>query len=191
MSADFWAGYVSGAVGIIIGNPLDLVKTRLQAGKSVASADAVSTASAPQGFKGQFENAGTLVRGIYSTQYIAFRPHGWLKLHSIGATAPILGYGALNALLFVTYNRTLTLLSDPSNSPTSFSKVWLAGAAGGLASFVVSAPTELIKCRAQVSTERNINSWSIAKDIWKRDGIRGLYYGGGVTSARDAVGYGF
>jgi solute carrier family 25 carnitine/acylcarnitine transporter 20/29 len=76
MSADFWAGYVSGAVGIIIGNPLDLVKTRLQAGKSVASADAVSTASAPQGFKGQFENAGTLVRGIYSTQYIAFRPHG-------------------------------------------------------------------------------------------------------------------
>ena len=32
MSADFWAGYASGAVGILIGNPLDLLKVRLQAG---------------------------------------------------------------------------------------------------------------------------------------------------------------
>jgi len=91
----------------------------------------------------------------------------------------------------MTYNRTLTLLSDNPTSPTSFTKVWLAGATGGLASFVVSAPTELIKCRAQVSTERNVSSWSIARDIWKKNGIRGVYYGGGITSVRDAVGYGF
>ena len=65
MSADFWAGYVSGAVGIIIGNPLDLVKTRLQAGPKPAP-DVVSTSTAvaaSRGFGGQFENAGTLVRG--------------------------------------------------------------------------------------------------------------------------------
>ncbi|KAL5120930.1 hypothetical protein ACEQ8H_001118 [Pleosporales sp. CAS-2024a] len=168
MSADFWAGYVSGAAGIIIGNPLDLVKTRLQAGKTFASGNATPTAAtAPRAFKGQFEHAGTLVR------------------------APILGYGALNALLFMTYNRSLALLSDSPESPTSFSKVFLAGATGGFASFVVSAPTELIKCRAQVSTELNVTSWSIARDVWKRDGIRGLYYGGGITSVRDAVGYGF
>ncbi|KAH7081725.1 mitochondrial carrier domain-containing protein [Paraphoma chrysanthemicola] len=169
MSADFWAGYVSGAAGIIIGNPLDLIKTRLQAGKITVNADASTAIATPQGFRGHFENAGTLVRG---------------------ATAPILGYGALNALLFVTYNRTLALLHDPT-SPTSYSKIWLAGATGGLASFVVSAPTELIKCRAQVSTERNISSWSITKDVWRNEGIRGLYYGGGITSIRDAVGYGF
>jgi solute carrier family 25 carnitine/acylcarnitine transporter 20/29 len=63
MSADFWAGYVSGAAGIIIGNPLDLVKTRLQAGKVAPAADATSTLATPPGFRGQFENAGTLVRG--------------------------------------------------------------------------------------------------------------------------------
>jgi solute carrier family 25 carnitine/acylcarnitine transporter 20/29 len=65
MSADFWAGYVSGAVGIIIGNPLDIVKTRLQAGKVVSNAEATSTtvAAPQQSFRGQFENAGTLVRG--------------------------------------------------------------------------------------------------------------------------------
>jgi solute carrier family 25 carnitine/acylcarnitine transporter 20/29 len=63
MSADFWAGYVSGAAGIIIGNPLDLVKTRLQAGKTVTNVDATLGATSPRPFSGQFENAGTLVRG--------------------------------------------------------------------------------------------------------------------------------
>lgn len=116
-----------------------------------------------------------------------------IPTHSIGATAPILTYGALNALLFVTYNRTLALLSPttPLTPHPSYAKIWLAGATGGLASFVVSAPTELIKCRAQVSTAQNVTSWSVARDTWRREGIRGLYYGGGITSVRDAVGYGF
>lgn len=112
----------------------------------------------------------------------------------IGTTAPILGYGALNAILFVTYNRTLSLLDESPSLPINLTKVWLAGAAGGLATFVVSAPTELVKCRAQVSTgsaTSSNSSWAIAKSIWKRDGLRGLYYGGGITSVRDAVGYGF
>lgn len=67
MSADFWAGYVSGAAGILIGNPLDLVKTRLQATKAtpdVAAAAVVnSTQQPPQSFKQHFDRAGTLVRG--------------------------------------------------------------------------------------------------------------------------------
>jgi hypothetical protein len=64
MSADFWAGYVSGAAGIIIGNPLDLIKTRLQAGNTAPNVEATSTAvPVHRGFKGTFENAGTLVKG--------------------------------------------------------------------------------------------------------------------------------
>lgn len=67
MSADFWAGYVSGAAGIIIGNPLDLIKTRLQAGKIGANhlegtTTANTVVATPQTFRGQFEHAGTLVR---------------------------------------------------------------------------------------------------------------------------------
>ncbi|KAF2195437.1 mitochondrial carrier [Zopfia rhizophila CBS 207.26] len=166
MSADFWAGYLSGAAGILIGNPLDLVKTRLQAPKAAPTLEATT---APQNFKSHFDRAGTLARG---------------------ATAPILGYGALNAILFVTYNRSLELLGVNPVLPKNLFKVWCAGAAGGLATFVVSAPTELVKCRAQVSTG-NTSSWSIARDAWKHEGVRGLYYGGGITSIRDAVGYGF
>ena len=43
MSADFWAGYVSGAIGIVVGNPLDIVKVRLQAGTTHLSAAASET----------------------------------------------------------------------------------------------------------------------------------------------------
>ncbi|KAF2734713.1 mitochondrial carrier [Polyplosphaeria fusca] len=167
MSADFWSGYLSGAAGILIGNPLDLVKTRLQAGQAISPSQAGEQPS--RSFRGHFDRAGTLVKG---------------------ATAPILGYGALNAILFVTYNHSLELFGETPASPENLLKIWTAGAFGGLATFVVSAPTELIKCRAQVSTGR-ASSWSIARDIWRTAGVRGLYYGGGITSVRDAVGYGF
>jgi len=110
---------------------------------------------------------------------------------TIGVAAPIVGYGALNAILYVAYNRSLTLLGSDPQLPTNFWHVWTAGAIGGLATFVVSAPTEVIKCRVQVSDTPGQSSWTIAKELWRRDGIRGLYWGGGVTSVRDSVGYGF
>lgn len=113
-----------------------------------------------------------------------------------GAAAPILGYGALNALLFVAYNQSLKALDPSITDPTSpkgvpLFKVWLAGAAGGIASWVISSPTELIKCRAQLSRDRGVSSWSIASDIIRQNGLRALYYGGAITSIRDSVGYGF
>lgn len=157
MSADFWAGYISGAAGILIGNPLDVLKVRLQSGAP----------SAPPPTS-QFSSAGSLIRG---------------------ATAPILGYGALNALLFVTYNRTSAFLNtNPAGTPTGLWSTWLAGAIGGLATWVVSTPTELVKCRAQLSTS---SSWNITKEIVRAEGIRGMYFGGAVTALRDSVGYGF
>lgn len=59
MSSDFWAGYLSGAIGIIIGNPLDLVKVRLQAGR------AGRPASSPHSHVSRLENARNLVRGMH------------------------------------------------------------------------------------------------------------------------------
>jgi solute carrier family 25 carnitine/acylcarnitine transporter 20/29 len=79
MSTDFWAGYVSGAVGIIIGNPLDLIKTRLQAGPAQDVSTGTSTTIAERGFRGQFENAGTLVRGTPRSPYY---PKAWKENRS-------------------------------------------------------------------------------------------------------------
>lgn len=114
----------------------------------------------------------------------------------IGAAAPILGYGALNALLFVAYNRSLMAMDSNITDPTNpdgvpLYKIWVAGAAGGLASWTISSPTEFIKCRAQLDSRREVSSWTVAKDIYRNRGWRGLYYGGAITSARDSIGYGF
>ncbi|KAH0489113.1 hypothetical protein TgHK011_010192 [Trichoderma gracile] len=135
MSADFWAGYLSGIVGII----------------------------------------------LYSQTSVAF-----LK----GTAAPIFGYGALNALLFFSYNRSEAMLKGSASTPTPGWVTWTAGAVSGLAVWVVSAPTELIKCRAQMSTPA-MSSWAIFKQILQRDGVKGLYHGGVVTALRDSIGYGF
>lgn len=182
MSADFWAGYISGAAGILIGNPLDLIKVRLQAGTPLVSSSSSSIHSTssvnPRTYASQFSSASYLIRG---------------------ATAPILGYGALNALLFVTYSRTRDLLHNPTPSITPSQShqvnlwtIWLAGAIGGLATWVVSTPTELIKCRAQLSSSpTGASTWGITREILKTEGVRGLYFGGVVTALRDSIGYGF
>lgn len=56
MTSDFWAGYISGALGIIIGNPLDVVKVRLQAGS-------LSDASSRPHLN-RIERVSSLVRGL-------------------------------------------------------------------------------------------------------------------------------
>ncbi|KAI0880443.1 solute carrier family 25 member 45 [Annulohypoxylon maeteangense] len=162
MSADFWAGYISGAVGILIGNPLDLIKVRLQARDTIATQTATS-------YVRQFESKSALVAGT---------------------AAPVLGYGALNALLFVSYNRSEAALNTAFSTQSNLWTTWLAGAIGGLATWVVSTPTELIKCRAQLSSPPE-SSWTIARQVLKTEGIRGLYFGGVITALRDSIGYGF
>lgn len=184
MSADFWAGYISGAVGIIIGNPLDILKVRLQAQSSPPPPPVVNV-TGPQTAPSPRPTALSL-----------------LSKFSTGTAAPILGYGALNALLFVSYNRAEALLNhafpsasttpQPSATGTNLWTTFLAGTIGGLATWAVSTPTELIKCRAQLASNPHTSSWAIAKQIWRSEGaLRGLYFGGAVTVIRDSVGYGF
>ncbi|CCU75730.1 unnamed protein product [Blumeria hordei] len=165
MSADFWAGYISGVVGILVGNPLDVIKVRLQCSPS----SRICTSHASH------------TRQVMLSRSII-----------LGAAAPTIGYGALNALLFTTYNRTLTLLnSDGRHGPTRPWMVFSAGAIGGLATWVISTPTELIKCRVQASSAtRGLSSLVVAKSIFRSEGLRSLYLGGKVTALRDSIGYG-
>lgn len=83
-------------------------------------------------------------------------------------------------------------ISDPTNPQNcALYKLWLAGALGGAASWTVSSPTEFIKCRAQLDARPEVSSWSVAKDIIRSRGWKGLYFAGGITCARDSIGYGF
>ncbi|KAK6506341.1 hypothetical protein TWF506_011259 [Arthrobotrys conoides] len=183
--ADFIASSIAGSAAIVLGNPIDVVKVRLQT-------------------------------GITNTRSTAARFETWTSLFR-GAAAPVIGNGALTALLFVGYNRSLEYLESTPyqqiKSP-SLTNVWLAGAASGLACFIISAPTEVIKCRAQIypshlhdiatrgttttsgipSPTGNSNapsSWKVARQVVATSGVRGLYHGGVITSLRDSIGYGW
>lgn len=200
MSADFWAGYISGAIGILIGNPLDLIKVRLQAGTLSPTAPPPTSPSSPI--------LGALSASTRSTYISQFTTLGTLLR---GSSAPILGYGALNALLFMTYNRSSSFLTHGSLTPPNTTTIpptiansqqptllttFIAGALGGLATWVISTPTELVKCRAQVSSSTSLtptptSSYQITRNIFHTHGIKGLYSGGVVTSLRDSIGYGF
>ena len=79
---------------------------------------------------------------------------------------------------------------DPPSSPhLNYGDIYIAGSAAGVACSVVTAPTELIKCRLQCVDRWRGVSASIA-DILKQGGIAGLYRGYWVTLLRDAPSYG-
>ena len=158
MSADFWAGYLSGAVGIVIGNPLDLIKARLQAQSNPIAAPTPIIASSPIAGAALSASAN-VARQIPAPQTRYFGNSASLVT---GTAAPILGYGALNALLFVSYNRTEAALNNAFSTSGSLWSTWIAGAVGGLATWVVSTPTELIKCRAQLASPPQ-SSWAIKR----------------------------
>ncbi|EFX01095.1 NADPH oxidase [Grosmannia clavigera kw1407] len=192
MSADFWAGYISGAAGILIGNPLDIVKVRLQAGTYSTSSSLSSLSSLPVSLSSSPSSSSSFSSSAILRRTVAL---------ATGAAAPILGYGALNALLFVSYRQAEEVLQPGSSaglqdgSPSSLTTTWLAGAVAGLATWVVSTPTELIKCQAQTAPTRTASSppssWAIARQVWTTSGLRGFFLGGSVTALRDSIGYGF
>ena len=161
MSPDFWAGYVSGAVSIILGNPLDLIKVRLQ--------NSAHVGPIPLQTVSQFATIGTLIRGT---------------------AAPVLTHGAVGSILYMSYNRVTDLMNAGNSCQSSLWMTFLAGAIAGLPTWVVNTPTELVKCRTQLSSPL-ASSFEVAKDIIRTSGIRGLYFGGAVTILRDSIGYGF
>ncbi|KAK9721918.1 hypothetical protein K7432_003038 [Basidiobolus ranarum] len=187
---DFVAGYISGVAGIVVGSPLDVLKVRLQ---TTSESGATS--------------------GIYRQLQHMVKAEGlgaWFK----GIASPIVGLAGLNSVLFVSYGSTLRALERRSsynvdqntNQLAPLSHVYTAGFVAGTACFIVSCPTELIKCRAQVLIAQKTldvgkgqlkpqltqkpSSWNMARAIVRESGFQGLYRGGVVTAIRDAPGYG-
>ncbi|KAF9433124.1 hypothetical protein BGZ76_009848 [Entomortierella beljakovae] len=185
-------GYISGVAGLIVGSPLDVLKVRLQAqGSSDAS-------------KGIYSNKNSLTTMVQNEG---------IKSLFKGITSPIVGLAGLNSILFASYSASMRLFETLSPATSTFysdaqqplSHVFAAGFVAGVACFLVSTPTELVKCRAQVIASRldpnssaaaqrailsESGSWSVTKDVVRRFGLRGLYQGGLVTILRDAPGYG-
>ncbi|KAG9298772.1 hypothetical protein G9A89_012840 [Geosiphon pyriformis] len=207
---DFLAGYVSGVAGLLIGNPLDVLKVRLQTQKNPHNPNGSDIIVTPQltglrNLRRMVQVEG--VKMVFDHLYIQMQ---FLIKNLIAS--PIIGLAFLNSILFVSYGNILRLLQgfekpDSKKGNTlvpSMLNVYWAGFGAGLACFFVSTPTELIKCKTQViiplpmssqNQNRDANSsndfsWNIFKDVLRRQGIRGLYHGGCITIMRDTISYG-
>jgi solute carrier family 25 carnitine/acylcarnitine transporter 20/29 len=169
---DFAGGVVGGCCGIVIGHPLDTVKLRMQAGQFATPTEAFAQTMRAEG-----------VRGLYK-----------------GMLSPVLGNAPLQAILFGVYGRALRELEGGSASDNpSLASVVAAGQIAGLVQLVVMCPSEHCKILLQHqletaganatkhSTSRRLYTGSIdcARDILRRDGIRGLYKGMTSCMIRD------
>lgn len=163
--SDLVAGSLAGAAQVIVGQPLDTVKTRAQI--------------APPGmFRGPMDILTTTVRkeGV----------QGLFK----GMASPLLGIAAQNSFLFAAFSVAKRAVSTTPD--LSIPQVVGAGALAGAANSVFAAPVELLKIRmqAQYGGTGDKTLAQVARTIWTEHGLRhGIMRGFWITVLRETPAY--
>ncbi|KAF8059734.1 SPAC4G9.20c [Scenedesmus sp. PABB004] len=192
---DILPGVSGGVARIMVGQPFDTIKTRLQ----VLGKGTIGAAGMPPEMV--YNGGMDCVRKM-------FKAEGPLSLYK-GTVAPLLGNMLLLGIHFPTFHKTRDYL-EAGDAPGTFTpwKILASGAAAGAAGSVVSSPTELIRTKMQMVRKNNIlaqmkgaaagglnpeenykGNWDCAKKIFRNHGLRGMYSGYLSTLARDMQGY--
>ncbi|XP_051927508.1 solute carrier family 25 member 48 isoform X1 [Hippocampus zosterae] len=201
---DFLAGWVGGASSVVVGHPLDTVKTRLQAGN---------------GYKNMIDCIITIYRKETG--------RGFFK----GMSFPLATIAAYNSLVFGFFSNAQRFFCKrrygDERHPASLNDVAAASMLTGLVSVALGAPIDLVKIRLQMQTHTAVlaESFQLAGgvshnmaaaapagvrslhvsnggggcayrgplhcigSVVRREGIQGLYRGGGAMLLRDIPGY--
>ncbi|GMH15964.1 hypothetical protein Nepgr_017805 [Nepenthes gracilis] len=167
---EFLAGGFGGVAGIIAGYPLDTLRIRQQ------SSNAGSAVS--------------ILRRVLATE-------GPSALYR-GMGAPLAAVTFQNAMVFQTYallSRAFGSSLEPT-VPPSYKGVALGGVGTGALQSLLLTPVELIKIRLQLQQHTHFGAGSqtgpisIARSIFKTEGLGGLYRGLTITVLRDAPAHG-
>ncbi|KAI0079318.1 mitochondrial carrier [Panus rudis PR-1116 ss-1] len=159
------AGSVGGAAQVLVGQPLDTVKTRAQI--------------APKGmFKGPMD---ILVQTL--------RKEGFLGLYK-GTLSPLIGIAGVNSLLFAAYGASKRLISPFPQ--LSLKEIAAAGAMAGAANAILASPVEMFKVRmqGQYGSKDDKRLRAVVQEMWSQWGFRkGIMRGYWVTVAREIPAY--
>ncbi|KAI2896884.1 hypothetical protein CBS76997_4839 [Aspergillus niger] len=170
---DLAAGAAGGVAQVLIGQPFDIVKVRLQ---TQVGGSALSAA-----------------RNIYAQE----GPRSFYK----GTLVPLLGVGACVSIQFGAFHGFRQLIesynyrNDHTEDPTlSLPQFYLAGGAAGVTNSIISGPVEHIRIRLQTqphgAARLYSGPWDCARKIIRTAGPTGLYRGQVVTLFREFHGYG-
>ncbi|KAI0036126.1 mitochondrial carrier domain-containing protein [Vararia minispora EC-137] len=159
------AGSVGGAAQVLVGQPLDTIKTRAQI--------------APKGmFKGPMD---ILIQTV--------RKEGFFALYK-GMLSPLLGIAGVNSLLFAAYGTSKRIISPYPD--LSLKQIAAAGAMAGAANAILASPVEMFKVRMQgqygAATDKKLGA--VAREMWAQYGFRrGVMRGYWATFAREIPAY--
>ncbi|CAO3589102.1 unnamed protein product [Absidia cylindrospora] len=159
--ADFVSGNFGGMANVLVGQPLDTIKVRLQLDH------------------GRFN-------GAWDCAVQTVKNEGLLALYK-GMATPIVGIGAVNALLFAANSQFKKALQDHPGQVLSIGQIGLAGAGAGIVNSILASPVELLKIKMQAQYGKGSGSGrhftgpiDCAKYLIQRDGLanglgRGMY----------------
>jgi len=172
---DLFAGACGGIAQVLLGQPFDIVKVRLQTSQQYSSALDCATQI--------WKNEGPLA--FYK-----------------GTLTPLIGIGACVSVQFGGFHYARRALEKrnaekhPHSPPTlSYGQYYLAGAFAGVTNTFLSAPIEHVRIRLQTQPHGAARLYKGPLDCIRKlsshEGVlRGLYRGSAVTVLREAQAYG-
>jgi len=170
--AEFVAGCIGGFAQVIIGQPFDIVKVRLQTQKAG---------------EGMYTGAADCLKKIVK------REGGPLALWK-GSLPPLIGVGAATSIQFGVNENTKAIMQSFTNSKDlSALHLAICGSIAGIVNTFVSAPAEHTRIRMQ-SQGTMLNppyksSMDCIRKIYGQHGIKGLFKGGVPTLWRESLAY--
>ncbi|SGZ47781.1 CIC11C00000005196 [Sungouiella intermedia] len=161
---DIAAGFIGGATQVLIGQPADLVKIRLQTSKTATS-------------------SAEIIKQVLQKE-------GILAFYK-GTLAPLFGVGACVSLQFYGFHETKRQLLKRSGEAQLllWPQTYIAGAMAGVVNTPVTAPVEQLRILSQSNTKSTSLAETV-KHIYQTRGLGGLYRGTTITLLREIQAYG-
>lgn len=164
VAKDLFAGTVGGIAQVLVGQPFDTTKVRLQS-------DVLK----------QYNGPVDVIKKLVKNE-------GILAFYK-GTLTPLVGIGACVSVQFGV-NEYMKRQVFGSYSQLSTLQYYICGLAGGLANSVLASPIEHVRIRLQTQTSGHAGPLSVIKQLYGQYGLSGLMRGFVPTAMREGHGIG-